>query len=132
MFLDRLEGEEKKYFLDLSICTAKTNGVVEATEKAIINQYCREMAIDYSIDDVESVDEAVDFFSKSDSWKKNIVIVELIGLGCVDGEFDKTERDYVESIAEKIGLGREKVDILSVDVKEYKKLVKEMCEHLFT
>ena len=64
MFLEKLSEEEKEVFLDLARATAKANGMVEESEKAMIQRYCREMSMDeHKIYDVKKTDEAAAFFA---------------------------------------------------------------------
>lgn len=133
MFLYKLEGKEREVFLDLAVQTAKANGMVESKEKEMIKQYCREMAIsEYTIFEEKTIDDIAEFFKETDTWKKKIVLIELIGLGVADDKFDKEERQFINNLAEKMGIETECINTLEENVKEYRKLVEKISGNVFS
>lgn len=47
MFLYDLSEEQKALFIDLAILAMEANGSVDDSEKALLERYCREMAVPY-------------------------------------------------------------------------------------
>ena len=131
MFLEKLNEREKEVFLDLARETAKANGMVEESEKAMIRRYCREMSMDeHKIYDVKKTDEAAEFFKTASSKARNIVIVELLILCSADGDKDKAENNFVEELSVKMGIEKETYAVLKKDVKNYLELVHDMKKHI--
>ena len=131
MYLNKLEGKEKEVFLDLAVQTAKVNGMVEEAEKEMITRYCREMSIsEYTIYEPRSIDEAAEFFKEEKKWKRRIVIFELIVLSAKDGKIDKKEREFFDTLADKMGIKKGCVDDLEEDVKKYVKLTDKITEDI--
>lgn len=133
MYLNRLEGKEREIFLDLAVQIAKMNGMIEDAEKELIRRCCREMAIsEYTIYDTKTLDEAAAFLKDSKKWKKRIILLELIGIGVSDGKFNKKEKEFVEELAEKMGVGKGCIETLEEDVKEYHKIAEKISNDVFS
>ena len=120
MFLNKLNYSEKKMFLNLSILAAKANDVFTYEEKALLDEYCKEMDItDVDYSSVESIENITAFFSRSEDQIKKIVILELYGLVFADGSFDDCETDFVKNFTREIGVSDEICDNLISTLSEY-------------
>ena len=131
MFLDRLNDKEKEMFLDLAVYTAQSNGVVEESEKNMILQYCKEMAVAfYDISKLHSLEEVIAVFAKSSKEKKKIVILELLGLCYSDDDFDEVEDAFVKKFSYDIGLKEDVYETLKKDIKEYTIILNILSNHV--
>lgn len=131
MFLEKLDEREKEVFLDLAKYTAKTNGMVEDSEKTMIQRYCREMGINEGkMYDSKSVDEAAAFFAERPGKVRNIVLTELLMLTYADKKYDKEEKAFLKDLADKMKIGKDSYDTLKKDVEKFLDLKDEMKKHI--
>ena len=132
MFLNTLNAEEKTMFLDMAIRSSQVNGLVEESERNMIEQYCKEMDIDaHERKDIHSTDEIIEFFFNSSDISKRIVVLELLGLGYIDGNYDESENSIVKDFALGIGLSEETYDKLNRDIDQYITILGIIQEHVF-
>ena len=76
MFLNQLSDKEKNAFISLSVQASKSNGVFAEEEKAMIQEYCKEMDIPlFDANDAISMDEIVAVFNESELTIKKIVLL---------------------------------------------------------
>lgn len=106
MFLNLLNDEEKKIFLQLAISVIQADGKVEETEKAYIADYCREMKINQN--DLEKVIDPMPLIEKisnnSSESVKRIFLLELLACANSDGNFADIEKELIVTFVKKSGL----------------------------
>lgn len=106
MFLNLLNDEEKKIFLQLAISVIQADGKVEETEKAYIADYCREMEINQN--DLEKVIDPMPLIEKisnnSSEFVKRIFLLELLACANSDGNFADIEKALIVTFVKKSGL----------------------------
>lgn len=109
MLLMKLSDEIKKYYLNLSLCLAKADGIFSDTEKKLIDAQCAEMGIgnnryeeDHTYDDI-----CKKIKDKATNSEKKIIFIELISLALVDEEFVDEEKKFIEQIREMLGIPKE-------------------------
>ena len=131
MFLDRLNDDEKVMFLDLAVYAAQTNGIVEESEKKILMQYCKEMGVAfYDVSKLHSLDEVKEFFKERNEETKRIVILEILGLCYIDGEFDSVENAFAKDFAEDIHVDENAYKVLTRDIEEYVTILSIIQGHI--
>jgi tellurite resistance protein len=129
MFLNQLSEMEKNAFISLSVHVSNANGVFAEEEKAMIQEYCREMGIPFfDADNSMHMEEIVATFGKSDIRIKKIVLLETLGLAYSDGVYDDSEKSFIKEFAKKIGLTDEDVDKQTIAIKEYLEALKKVAE----
>lgn len=129
MFLGQLSEKEKNAFISLSIHASNSNGVFANEEKVMIQDYCKEMGIPFfNAENAIPMDEVVAVFAESELQIKKIVLLETLGLLYSDGEFDDTEKGFINEYAKKIGLTDEDVDKQTEVIKEYLAVLKKVAE----
>ena len=129
MFLNQLSDKEKNAFISLSVQASKSNGVFAEEEKAMIQEYCKEMDIPlFDANDAISMDEIVAVFNESELTIKKIVLLETLGLVYYDGEYDDSKKGFVKEYANKIGLTDEDVEKQTEAVKTYLDALKKVAE----
>lgn len=132
MFLNTLSTEEKSMFLDMAIHASQINGLVEESERSILEQYCKEMDIKpYEKTKLHSINEIKEFFSSSSEVSKRVAVLELLGLGYIDGIYDETENAVVKDFAIGIGLSEETYKLLNRDIDQYITILGIIQEHVF-
>lgn len=129
MFLGQLSEKEKNAFISLSIHASNSNGIFANEEKVMIQEYCKEMGIPFfNAENAIPMDEVVAVFAESELQIKKIVLLETLGLLYSDGEFDDTEKGFINEYAKKIGLTDEDVEKQTVAIKEYLEALKKVAE----
>ena len=131
MYLNKLNYEEKKAFLELAHYVAGANGVVEDAEKNMIAQYCVEMEIQDISYQKKTFETIIASFENSSKTIKNIIMIEIIGLCMSDGEYDSEETGIVDKISSGLGIEKEYIKELENDLREYYAVVTKMTKHVF-
>lgn len=133
MLLMKLSDKSKKYYLDLSLYLAKSDGVFSDIEKKLIDTQCAEMGIDNNDYTEElSFEEVCQTIRTSATNKeKKIIFIELISLAFVDEEFTDEENGFVEQVRRLLEIPEEvseqAIDIISNIVK-YTKTLEDFVE----
>lgn len=127
MFLNQLSDHEKEAFISLSVHVAKANGIFEEEEKSLIEEYCREMAIEEpDLENTMTMEEVEAVFSKSENHIKKIVLLEVFGLVYSDGQYDSEEKGFISDFVQEIGLGAEEAEKLQKLIIKYLEVLKEI------
>ena len=96
MFLNQLSEREKKAFLELTVHVSNSNGVFADEEKAMIQEYCKEMEIkEFNMDNIVPLEEIIGEIKKSSLHIKKIILLEILGLVYADGTYDADEKSFV-------------------------------------
>lgn len=131
MFLNELNNEEKKAFLSLSVHAANANGVFEDEERAMMEEYCKEMGVSFfDIKDTQPLDIIMDIFQKSGKRVKKIVLLEMLGLLYADGTYDDDEKKLVVEYGMKVGVTKEEIDMITFHIKRYLDVVNDIAIEL--
>ena len=132
MFLNTLNAEEKSMFLDMAIHASQANGLFEESELDMLEQYCKEMNIEpCKKTELHTVDEIKAFFSNSSDISKRVAVIELLGIGYIDGNYDEAENNVVKDFAIGIGLTEETYRRLNRDIEQYITILGIIQEHVF-
>lgn len=132
MFLNTLNSEEKKMFIDMAIHVAESNGMIAEAEQHMIDVFSKEMELNnYDRNDLKTIDEIKKVFQNSDEASKRVAVFELMGLGYMDGEFDEIEDRLIKEFATAIDIPDETYTRLSRDIDEYITLIGFIQDHVF-
>jgi uncharacterized tellurite resistance protein B-like protein len=109
MFLNLLKPEEKSAYLTLARRVISADSTIAKEEQTLLEAMKRELelseeGIDYLPDSV-SIRELCDMFVSSKS--KVSALMELIGIGFVDGHFVHQEKEVIYQIAENMGISKD-------------------------
>ena len=129
----KLSDSNKKYYLNLSLYLAKSDGMFSDVEKKLIDTQCAEMGIDN-----KGYKEELDFEelcqkirTSTTNNEKKIIFIELISLAFVDEEFADEEKEFVEQVKKMLEIpdevANQAIDIISNIVK-YTKTLEEFVE----
>ena len=103
MYLANLSKEQKELFLDLSILSMESKGVVDEREKTLLKQYCGEMEIAYrsekKINSYETVMDRLKEVSSFEELKK--ITVEILALIYIDEKFEEEENELLICLRKK-------------------------------
>lgn len=131
MFLNELNNEEKKAFLCLSVHAANANGVFEDEERAMMEEYCKEMGIAFfDTKNTQPLEEIMDIFQKSSKRVKKIVLLEILGLLYSDETYDDDEKKFVAEYGLKVGVSQEEIDMITFHIKRYLDVVNDIAIEL--
>lgn len=108
MFLEELNKNESLAFISLVEELAKVDKVFAKEEKKIIKEYKEELNISDEELKEMSMDEIVSELEGSSKRIKLIIYFELVGLSLADGKYDERESDFLDEIAEKFNVTRDK------------------------
>ena len=129
MFLNQLSEREKKAFLELTVHVSNSNGVFEKEEKAMIQEYCKEMEIkEFNMDNIVPLEEIIGEIKKSSLHIKKIILLEILGLVYADGTYDADEKSFVLNFVKEIGLSDETAEAQTVVIKEYLNVLQKITE----
>ncbi|MCU0444349.1 MAG: hypothetical protein MUE85_05475 [Microscillaceae bacterium] len=109
MFLNLLKPEEKSAYLTLARRVISADSTIAKEEQTLLEAMKRELelsdeGIDYLPDSL-SIRELCDMFVSSKS--KVSALMELIGIGFVDGQFVHQEKEVIYQIAESMGISKD-------------------------
>lgn len=100
MYLAALSREQKDLFLDLSIFSMRSDGVIEPREQNLVYQYCEEMRIERRLstnsNTVDAVLNRLKEISTSSELKK--ISVELVALMYADDDFADEENELLSKL----------------------------------
>ena len=107
MFLEKLNRQQKKLFMDLAIKAAEANGVVEYKEKRMLDFFAMEMQIEtkYSTDlDVEYIIKELVKISSASVLR--IITLEILAIMISDNEFDAQEENFINNMIQKFNISK--------------------------
>ena len=111
MLLNLLNKKEMLKFLDLAIYMVDIDGEPTQYEKTILNRMIAELEAvkdEYSFRLTDSVENTIDFFTKSNNVVKNVVYLNLVVISMEDDLYNTSELLFLEKIQKKFGISAEK------------------------
>lgn len=131
MFLNQLSNEEKNAFISLSVKISEANGVFDEVERAMIQEYCKEMEIPFfNTEKADSIDAIVEVFKNATDHVKRIVILEALGLAYSDGEVDYEEDNLMSSFVGEIGIEENVYKEIGELLNKYNVVLAELIERI--
>lgn len=108
MFLKELNKDEAMCFLNLVSTFARVDNKFAKEEKRLLTNYKEELGItDETIKFIDYKD-VINLLKNSNYRTKSIIYFELVGVALVDGEFEVSEIDFLDKIAEEFEITRAK------------------------
>lgn len=106
MYLSLLSEKEKELFLGLAFNLAVSDGNYSDEEKAVMNEYCREMQYELNENNiVKSTDILIEEINSTSNMKvKKIIIFELIGLAMTDNCYHDEEGALIRELEIQFGI----------------------------
>lgn len=102
MYLATLSERQKDLFLDLSIFSMQSDGVIEPREQEVVYQYCGEMGIERRKEaqskSVEELLKELKSISTESELKK--ITIELVALMYADEDFADEENELLKKLAD--------------------------------
>jgi hypothetical protein len=122
MFLNVLDMDEKRAFAELAAKMVEADGIVIGREAATLAALKAEMGIAETDGNDRTIGDLAGVFKSKRT--KTAALLELVGLGYSDTNFNVGEQSLVTSIAQEMGLGAEDVAQIEGWVKEHVDLVR--------
>ena len=126
MYLNKLNDNEKKAFMAFARLVQGADGNFSEDEEIMIKGYYHEMNLFGEREEKFSIEELIDIFNGSTIENKKIIIFEAIGLAYADGEYDESEKNTIQRVANGIGITDEIMNKLDDYVLKYIVLVSEI------
>lgn len=105
MYLANLTDEQKDLFLDLSLFSMESDGIIEERELALARQYCNEMNIPYRTEKKnDTYQEVLEKLAKiTDNITQKAIAVELVALMYADEDFATEEDKLFDCLQKSFG-----------------------------
>ena len=96
-------------------------------------EYCKELGIKEQIPsgdiDVESV--LSELKEKTNSIEKRVISLEILGLMYSDGEYDSSEKEFVDELVNKFEITKDELEKIDKLLNEYSEVYKKMVSEIF-
>ena len=95
--------------------------------------YCKELGIKEQIPsgdiDVESV--LSELKEKTNIIEKRVISLEILGLMYSDGEYDSSEKEFVDELVNKFEITKDELEKIDKLLNEYSEVYKKMVSEIF-
>lgn len=110
MFLNELNEKEASSFIRIVKELVMIDDVIAKEEKNLLQDYIEELnLVGREIQDI-SFEEAISMLVDSSEKVRRVIIFEITGLALIDGEFDDKEIKFVNDLAEKLNVTKNRVN----------------------
>ncbi len=106
MLLFELNKDEARAFMRVVSEFISIDNKVKKEEKSIINKCISKLNVSKEEMNRLSYKESMEILDKSEEKIKKIVYFELLGVALIDGEYETSEVDFLEEIADKFNISR--------------------------
>ena len=106
MLLFELNKEESRAFMRLVSEFVTVDKKINKEEKSVIEKYLNKLNMNKEEINEISHTEAIEILDKSEDKIKNMVYFELLGVALIDGDYETSEVDYLEEVADKYKISR--------------------------
>lgn len=129
MYLDLLEKDEQKNFLELARYSMGLNGEHKEEEEEILLGYKHEcQLIDYTAHRQNEIEKIITTLRASRKQVKKIVIIELIGIFFADGEMCGEEVKFLNKLSEEFNIKNHELNRIKRWVEAMNDIVAEGYE----
>ena len=106
MLLFELNKEESRAFMRLVSEFVTVDKKINKEEKSVIEKYLNKLNMNKEEINEISHTEAIEILDKSEDKIKNMVYFELLRVALIDGDYETSEVDYLEEVADKFNISR--------------------------
>ena len=125
MFLNILDKNERKNFLELATIAIKTDGDMNASESAVFETYRMEMGIQEYILQNKDYDQLLTSFNVSSKKVKRAIMIELAGVLDADEEVNEIEQEWIKKIGADLGFSETEIRKMVRWAEDFNDLLKE-------
>lgn len=106
MLLFELNKEESRAFMRLVSEFVTVDKKINKEEKSVIEKYLNKLNMNKEEINEISHTEAIEILDKSEDKIKNMVYFELLGVALIDGDYETSEIDFLDEIANQFNISR--------------------------
>ncbi len=106
MFINSLSSVQQSAFLSIANQLVSIDGDVDKSERVLMRLYKSQMNV--GVVEVECLFESLPLIF-DDHKSKMVLIIELIGLACVDGDYDRDEKAFLLEVSGILDINNAKV-----------------------
>ena len=106
MLLFELSKDQARAFMRVVSEFISIDNKVKKEEKSIIDKYISKLEVSKEEIDGLSHKEAMEILDKSEEKIKKMVYFELLGVALIDGDYENSEVDFLEEVAEEFKISR--------------------------
>ena len=125
MFLNILDKNERKNFLELATIAIKTDGAMNTCESAVFETYRMEMGIQEYILQDKNYDQLLTSFNVSSKKVKRAIMIELAGVLDADEEVNEIEQKWIKKIGADLGFSETEIRKMVRWAEDFNDLLKE-------
>ena len=109
MLLNKLQDENKELFLRLEMLLVNIDGKYCDSERRLVEQHCREMGIQpIEYDKTVTIEKIAETINREMSVEeRKIILIELITVAIIDGDYDEREKEFVEYLRKMLHMPKE-------------------------
>lgn len=126
MYLELLNKEEQKDFLELARYSIKLKDEQKEEEEAVLLSYKYEcQLVDYKSYRQDKIDEIISNLASSSIKVKKIILIELLGIFYADGELCEKESNFLSNLSEKFQIEKYELNRIKRWVEAMNDIVSE-------
>ncbi|MGE4444903.1 MAG: hypothetical protein AB7E37_08050 [Candidatus Altimarinota bacterium] len=105
MYLDLLNDDEQKFFLEVARYSMGLNGEYKAEEEQILAGYKYEcQLVGYTAHRQNEIEKIIISLKSSTKKVKKIILIELLGIFLADGEMCDHESQFLKKLSEEFNI----------------------------
>lgn len=129
MYLDLLNKDEQKNFLELATYSMGLNGEHKKEEEEILRGYKYEcQLIDYTAHKQNEIGKIINSLRASTKKVKKIVLIELLGIFQADGEICNEESQFLDKLSNEFNIKEHELNRIKRWVDAMNDIVQEGYE----
>ena len=119
--------------MKLCLAAAQANNVIEKEEEQLMYAYCKELGIKEQIPSGDINVESVlsELKEKTNIIEKRVISLEILGLMYSDGEYDSSEKEFVDELVNKFEITKDELEKIDKLLNEYSEVYKKMVSEIF-
>jgi len=129
MYLDLLNRDEQKNFLEIARYSMGLDGEHKAEEEEVLTGYKYEcQLVDYTAHRQDEIEKIINNLRASTKKVKKIILVELIGIFLADGEMCDAESNFLNKLSEEFNIKEHELNRIKRWVEAMNDIVHEGYE----
>lgn len=123
MFLEQLNENERKIFMELGFLAVECDGEVAGEEEEMLATYAHECKLPEYKRQGKTLDECLNALKDSSREHRKIILLELIGIWAADNEWKDQEVEMMEAVARGLAIPPSRMNRLKRWSRELSSLI---------
>lgn len=123
MFLEMLNEDERKTFMELCYLAMECDGDIAREEEEVIQSYAHECALEHYVRQGKTLAACLADLKNSSRPHRKIVLLELIGIWAADNEWKDCEIKMMEDVAAGLSIPPSRMNRLKRWSRELRTLI---------